>query len=242
MEKTDFKLEYNTVDSKGSIPAIIVAAGSSTRMNGISKQFVPICGIPAIVHTLFAFERADIISNIIIVTKNEFISEMRLLADKYCINKISDIVPGGATRQESVINGLCCIKNSKYALIHDGARPLVTEKIINSVAAELNKYDCVICSVPVKDTIKKIDENGEIVTTVERSNLVNVQTPQGVNVEKYKQILTSVDVAALTDDASAFEKAGYTVKTVSGDYKNIKLTTREDIAVAEYFLEKGELI
>lgn len=239
MELTEFSLKFTEAKKEGSIPVIIVAAGESRRMNGISKQFAELCGIPAVVHTLLAFERSKIISDIILVTREEFIADMSELAIKYGISKLTDIVKGGQTRQESVANGLGALKNQKYALIHDGARPFVSEEVIGRVVNELPHYDCVICAVPVKDTVKKVNPDNEVVSTVDRSNLVLVQTPQGVNVVKYTEILKNADVKAFTDDASVFENAGLTVKVVEGDPKNFKITTREDLLLAQYYLEKG---
>ena len=135
MNALDFKLEYQQNNDKSSItmPVVIVAAGSSLRMQGINKQLVTLCGVPAIAHTLMAFQQSQYISQIILVTKKEFIADMQSLATKYAVTKLTDIVAGGDSRCKSVLNGLECVKNNKYVMIHDGARPLVTEIIIESV-------------------------------------------------------------------------------------------------------------
>ncbi len=238
MNKLEYKLDFTCQDENlGNIPVIVLAAGSSTRMNGVSKQFVNLCGIPTIIHTLSAFEKASEISKIILVTKEEYVTDMQLLAEKFMISKLTDIVIGGESRQESVKNGLEKICED-YVLIHDGARPLVTEEIISRVCSQLQNADGVICAVPVKDTVKKVDKSGLISNTVSRDDLFSAQTPQGVSVEKYRKILNSTDCSQFTDDASILESAGLTVKVVAGDYKNIKITTKEDIAVAEIYLEK----
>ncbi len=244
MEALDFKLEFkeNSENSVSGIPAIIVAAGSSLRMQGINKQFVSLCGVPAIVHTLRAFQSSKYISEIILVTKAEFIADMQGFADKYMISKLTDIVEGGSCRGESVINGLSRIKNSKYVMIHDGARPLVKEDIIGAVFDALKEYDCAIPVVPVKDTVKEISNQKSVSKTLNREKLAAVQTPQGVNLQKYMSAITDADLSRFTDDASVMESAGHTVITVEGDYENIKITTPEDVVIAEYYLEKrGEV-
>ncbi len=236
--KLDFALDTDNIS--GNIPVIIVAAGSSIRMQGISKQFVSLCGVPAIVHTLSAFENSPQISRIILVTKEEFINEIQILADKFMIHKLTDIVSGGNTRQESVICGLNRLGEEEYVLIHDGARPLISSAVISRVCDALPSADGVIPTVKVKDTIKSVDEKGMVIKTVPRDLLYSVQTPQGVNVKKYREAINSADISAFTDDASILESAGMSVKIVEGDYKNIKITTPDDIGVAEFYLEKGE--
>ena len=241
MPKLEYKLQFSTVkENVGEFPVVIVAAGSSLRMQGVSKQFTSLCGVPTIVHTLLAFQNSPKISKIILVTKSDFINEVQLLANKYMISKLTDIVEGGATRQESVNCGLNCLIDERFVLIHDGARPLVSGDVISRVCDALNDADGVICAVKVKDTIKKVDDNGTVLETIPREALYSVQTPQGVNLEKYRQAVSLVDVSLFTDDASILEAAGYKVKIVEGDYKNIKITTPDDIGIAEYYLEKGE--
>lgn len=239
METVEYKLSYTTAnENSGAMPVIIVAAGSSLRMNGVSKQFISIRGIPAIVHTLLAFQRSSNISRIILVTKQDFILQMQQLAEQYNINKLSDIVSGGETRQESVKKGLERVTDADKVLIHDGARPLVTDDIISRVCFELNFSDAVICAVKVKDTIKRVNDENNVIDTLKRDELVSVQTPQGVNVNKYRLAFESVKCSEFTDDASIMEAAGYKVKMVEGDYTNIKITTPEDIVLAEYYFEK----
>lgn len=239
MQTVEYKLSYTTTDEATEpLPVIIVAAGSSLRMQGVSKQFLLINGIPAIVHTLLAFQNSPKISNIVLVTKDEFIPQMQLLVSEYDITKLSDIVEGGKTRQESVKNGLECIKNNNFVLIHDGARPMVTEEVIARVCDELISCDAVICAVKVKDTIKRVDGDSFVLETLKRDELISVQTPQGVNLQKYKEALKTLDCADFTDDASIMEAAGYKVKLVEGDYSNIKITTPEDTVLAEYYLKK----
>jgi 2-C-methyl-D-erythritol 4-phosphate cytidylyltransferase len=242
MEKTELKLQYEISEkSESGIPVIIVAAGASSRMKGTNKQLTLLGGIPVIIRTLMVFENSKDISNIILVVRDEDLFEIQMLTQKYMITKLSDIVCGGKTRQESVLKGFSRLKESDNAvLIHDGARPLVDSKIISSVVLALENCDAVTCAVKVKDTIKEIDQNGKVIKTLARENLVSVQTPQGVNVAKYLEAVKNVDVANFTDDTSIMEAAGHNVFVVEGSYKNIKITTKEDVNMAEGFLSEEE--
>ena len=242
MNKTDIKLQYEICEKKDSaIPVIIVAAGSSTRMKGINKQFMPILGVPVIARTLMAFESCSDISKIIVVTARDSILDMQLVCEKYSIHKISDIVEGGANRHESVVKGIERLdKNDSKVLIHDGARPFVDSATISAVAGALNSFDASLCVSKINDTVKKVTEDGVVLSTIDRSMLYAAQTPQGVDVEKYKNACnTLASVEELTDDASVMEAAGYSVKAIIGSAQNIKITTPDDIAIAES-LVKGE--
>ncbi len=237
--KTETALEYKlNTKSENELPVIVVAAGSFTRMKGINKQLLEIGGLPVIVRTLMAFENSECISNIILVVRADDIFSMQLLTEKYNITKLSDIVCGADSRQESVKKGLSRVgNNATKVLIHDGARPLVTEKIIADVVKGLEKFSAVTCGVPVVDTVKKINSESKVVKTVDRSNLVAVQTPQGVNVENYKKALESVgDLSEFTDDMAIMETAGFEVLITEGSRSNIKITTKSDIALATALL------
>lgn len=244
MLETEFKLEYEIEElpEDGGVPVIVVAAGSSTRMNGINKQTALLCGVPLIIRTLMQFEKCSKISNIILVVKPDELFSMQQLADGYSIKKLSDIVCGGESRQQSVKSGLERLpENAETVLIHDGARPFVTDEIICSVISALSTHNAVTCAVKLKDTVKRVDENGNVLSTPDRNTLVAVQTPQGVNVSDYRAALeSSVDLGRFTDDMSVMEAAGHKPFTVPGSYENIKVTTPEDIALAEYLILKDE--
>ena len=243
MIKTEFKLIYQTnEEANNKIPVIIVAAGSSSRMKGINKQLLEIGGIPVIAKTLLAFENSPFISRIILVTKEELIPDMQNLTLKYNISKLSDIAVGGENRFSSVIKGFERLDiNEEKVLIHDGARPFVDNEIIGNVVAGLQNFSCVVCGVPLKDTVKIIDENNKVVKTPDRKTLTLIQTPQGVDVKLYKSAAKMLhDSPLITDDASVMEEAGYKVKVVKGKYSNIKITTPEDIKLAMlYDLEEN---
>ncbi len=241
--KTETAVKYEITEKpKNGIPVIIVAAGSFTRMNGINKQLAEISGVPVIIRTLLCFENSPLISDIILVVRADDVFALQLLTEKYGISKLTDIVCGGQSRQESVLKGLVRVGNDKEKiLIHDGARPLVTEEIIQRVVSGLEDYSAVTCAVPIVDTVKKINNEGVVLQTVDRNDLVAVQTPQGVNLNDYKSAIEKTEnIALFTDDTSIMEAAGYRVLTVEGNRSNIKITTKSDIALAESLLE-GDL-
>lgn len=243
MNKTELKLEYDVCRNENSgIPAIVVAAGSSSRMKGTNKQLCTLGGIPVLARTLLAFERCEAVSKIILVVRAEDLLEIQILCEKYMLTKLTDIVCGGATRQESVLKGFSRLdKSDERVLVHDGARPLVDSGTITAVANALETYVAVTCAVKVKDTVKQVDRNGKVIKTLDRDSLVAVQTPQGVHIKEYLEAVNKINVAAFTDDTSIMEAGGYDVYTVEGNYKNIKITTPEDITAAEgYLIEEAE--
>lgn len=235
METTSYKLKYNVCESKNSnaIPVIIVAAGKSSRMRGVNKQFISVAGIPVIARSLMNFEHSPYISRIILVTREENIPDMQLIAEKYLITKISDIVKGGDTRQESVFCGIERLgKDEDKVLVSDGARIFVTDKMIKDCVDSLKHHDGCLCAVKVNDTVKLV-ENGTVKDTVKRDKLYLAQTPQGITISLYKKAKQNTDVSVFTDDASVLESMGADVVVVDGDIKNIKITTPEDIVLAE---------
>ena len=172
---------------------------------------------------------------------------MQKISDEYGYLKVTDVITGGNCREDSVKKGFeRIIKNSniKTILIHDGARPLVSEQVINSVINATEEFSAVVPTVPIKDTVKVVGLLGRVEQTVERENLVSIQTPQGFAVEIFKTAVSKAgdDLSKYTDDASMVEAANIPVYTVMGDYKNLKITTPEDIVLAEAYLEiiKGD--
>ncbi len=235
-----YKLEYDLCSEyeKNALPVIIVAGGNSSRMNGTDKIRAEILGMPVIARTLIAFQRSKFISKIVVVAKEDNIDFVKKMCERYSISKLLCICKGGNNRAESVLNGLNCLpKDTQNVLIHDAARPLVSDEVIERVVVANNKYKCVICSVPVTDTIKKVNDN-VIKKTLNRAELVSVQTPQRVDYSAYLPIISSENNFDIyTDDASFMEKNGYEVLNVLGDPKNIKITTKLDLAIAKTFLE-----
>lgn len=238
MHITQFELEFKQVKTpETALPVVIVAAGKSSRMKGIDKQLTELLGMPVLARTLRAFEQNPLISEIVVVTREEKVQSVYELAKKYSVAKLSSVVLGGECREESVKNGLLKL-SGKYekALVHDGARPLVSSTVISRVALSLLEEDCVVCGVKVKDTIKKINAEGAVEQTLNRDELIAVQTPQGVNIESFLSFAKDKPLESFTDDAALLEAAGISVKTVEGDMKNIKITTPEDMLLAEIYL------
>lgn len=243
MEITEVLLQYDTyTENEGDVSAVIVAAGSSSRMGGTSKQLMNIGGIPVLARTLLAFERAKCIKNIVIVARECDILSFQMLVDKYMINKVTDIVEGGNCREESVKNGIARLRgDTACVLIHDGARPFVSDEIINSVAEAVEKYGAAACGVPVKDTLK-VSEDGFISQTLDRAKIYSIQTPQGFKLEEFRAAINSVaDLSVFTDDCSVMESVDKKIYIVDGSYNNIKITTKEDIVIAEGIIAGGEL-
>lgn len=238
---SEYQLEYTVVDGNQPIvTALVVAAGSGTRM-GRDKQMLPLLGIPVLARTLMAFQQCETIRDIVVVAKEESVCDVQKLADTYQISKVTAIVKGGKERQESVANGLNAVsKDTVYIAIHDGARPLITPNDITKVVLAAGETGAAALAVPVKDTIKRVDEQQKILETPNRSSLMAMQTPQVFEISRYRKSLEKISSLGLrvTDDCQILEIAGYPVYTVEGDYKNIKITTPDDVALAELLLTK----
>ena len=220
---------------------IIVAAGSGSRMNmGINKQFIKLKDKEIIVYTLEKFYKHKNIDEIVVVVKEEeaefFKNE---IIDKYNFENIK-IAYGGKERQNSVYNGLKMLDDKcDIVLVHDGARPFISENLIDNCIEEAKNHNAVVVGVPVKDTIKVINEDNDIVETPERSKLWAVQTPQTFNydilVKSYEDAFENEFYG--TDDAMLVERIGYKVKMIEGSYNNIKITTQEDLNIGKQILQ-----
>ena len=220
---------------------VIVAAGTGSRMNmGINKQFIKLEEKEIIAYTIEKFYNNSNIEDIVVVVKedeSEFFKKEIL--DKYNFKNIK-IAYGGKERQDSVYNGLKSLdKKCDVVLIHDGARPFVSDKIIYNCIEEVKEHKAIVVGVPVKDTIKIIDNDKNIVHTPNRSVLWAVQTPQtfdyNILIDAYKDAYKSGFYG--TDDAMLVERIGYKVKMVEGSYNNIKITTQEDLSVGSQILK-----
>lgn len=221
---------------------VIVAAGSGSRMKrDINKQFIKLDGKEIIAYTIEKFYKSEDIDDIVIVIKeNEEKYFIENIINKYGFDNIK-IAYGGKERQDSVYNGIKKLNNNcEIVLIHDGARPFVNENIIKNSIKEAKENNAVVVGVPVKDTIKVVDSNGNIVDTPNRSLLWSVQTPQSF---KYEIITKAYEYAYSneyygTDDAMLVEHIGYNVKMIEGSYDNIKITTEEDLHFGIQILNK----
>lgn len=218
---------------------IIVCAGSSTRMQGRNKILLPLGDSSVIGNTMKAFQNCESVREIIIVAREGDIPEIKAEAQRSGITKLSECVTGGATRQESVISGMRCIsKETEYIAVHDGARPLVKPEHIEKTIRDARVFGGAALGVPVKDTIKVVDD-GLVTDTPPRSSLYITQTPQ---VFRKKLYFEGVDFAMehgldFTDDCQLAEAVGGKIYMTAGDYTNIKITTPEDIMLAQTLLK-----
>ena len=218
--------------------AVIVAAGTASRMGGIDKVMAQLKGEPMILRTVRTFQNCDAIAEIVIVTRSDLIQPIADLCTDF--DKVKAVVVGGKSRQESVNLGLNALSNKmKLAAVHDGARPLITWQVIDRVVRAANTYGAAIPAVPVKDTIKEV--GGFVVKkTPDRDSLRAIQTPQVFDFDMLRGALKKAELeeANVTDDSSAVERLGLTVKIVEGDERNIKVTTPMDLKIAELLLEE----
>ena len=250
MSLKTFNITYTKEEKKetfayGKVGVIITAAGSASRMEGQNKILASLVGIPVIARTIMAFQDILPIEKIVVVTREDMVADIQNLVAEYNLFKVSDIVVGGPSRQESVRNGFYLLgadADIKTVLIHDGARPLVSSKVIEGVISAAEEFGAAIPVVAPKDTVKVTGALGKVINTPDRSTLCLVQTPQGFKTENYKKALESAEeeLANFTDDSSVVENAGITVYTTLGDYKNIKITTPEDLELASAFLKREE--
>lgn len=218
--------------------AVIVAAGSASRMGGIDKVMAPLGGEPMILRTVRAFEDCEAVKEIVIVTRKDLIGPIAELCSGF--TKIRSVVQGGSSRQESVKLGLLALsKEVRLAAVHDGARPLVSGELIDKVIRAAHSYGAAAPAIPVKDTIK-VFEGGFIAATPDRSTLRAVQTPQVMDRDLLLGALEKAEQegTALTDDCSAVEHIGMRVRLVEGEERNLKVTTPLDLKIAELLLEE----
>lgn len=218
--------------------AVIVAAGSASRMGGIDKVMAPIGGEPMIVRTVRTFQQCDAIREIVIVTRQDLIVPIMDLCHEF--DKVQMVIVGGASRPESVAAGLSALSDKvKLVAVQDGARPLVSWQVIDRTVRAANSYGAAAPAIPVKDTIKVV-AGGIVKETPDRKTLQAVQTPQVFDIDLLRSALLQAaqDGAEITDDCSAVERLGMSVKIVEGDERNIKVTTPLDLKIAELFLEE----
>lgn len=229
-----------------SIGVVLCAAGKGKRMQlGHNKQFLELAGKPLLIHTLEVFINQPLIDDLILVIGQDEEEQVASLLNKYELaHKVTQLVYGGKERQDSVYNGLLALNElaeaPEYVLIHDAARPFVQPEEIDRLIEAVRRYSAATLAVPVTDTIKRANDKEFVVETLNRSELWAIQTPQGFTLSS---ILRAHELAREegylgTDDASLIERLGQEVKLVLGSYDNIKLTTPEDIALAEFLLQR----
>lgn len=226
--------------------AVIVSAGKGVRfMEGQKKQFYFLGGKPILAHTLDKFETCPLIRSILLVVSQEDMDTcLKEVIEAYKFQKVSQIVPGGKQRQESVKKGIDALpKDTDIVTIHDGVRPFVTRAMIEDSIHSAVRYGAVVLAMPVKDTIKMSNPDGTVLKTLDRESLWQIQTPQTfqANVIKEAYHRATEDGLIGTDDASLVERIGGKVHILPGSYTNIKITTPEDLLLANLFLKMDTL-
>ncbi len=222
--------------------AVIVSAGKGHRfMKGKKKQFHLLAGKPILAHTLDKFETCPLIRSVLLVVGEEDMDYcMGEIVEKYRYRKISQVIPGGKQRQDSVKNGIDALsKDVKIVVIHDGVRPFVTRAMIEDSINSAIRFGAVVVAMPVKETIKIAEPDGTILKTLDRESLWQIQTPQTFQTHLIKEAFhkASEDRFIGTDDASLVERCGVKVHILPGSYTNIKITTTEDLMLAQLFLK-----
>ena len=229
--------------SKKKNIAIVLAAGQGKRMNSkVQKQFLELKGYPVLYYSLMCFENSKIIDEIILVTGEDLVEYCKNeIVDKYAFKKIKKIVPGGKERYDSVYNGLCACEEADYVFIHDGARPFI---ILERGYTNVKKTGACVVGMPSKDTIKISDTENMVETTPDRSYVWTIQTPQIFDYDLIREAHESIrktDMSMVTDDAMVVEsQTGIKVCLSEGSYRNIKITTPEDLLIAEAFLNSNK--
>ena len=223
----------------GLCSAVIVAAGSARRMEGIDKILAPLGELPVLVHTLYAFQDCPAFDEVVVVTREDLLVEVSRLCKEYRLDKVTKVVVGGAERIHSVRAGLQEVNpEAGLIAIHDGARPLVTREVLEEAVARAWTTGAAAPAIPVTDTIKR-EENGQTVETVDRSQLRAVQTPQVFEAGLIRAALEKAvqDGENLTDDCAAVERIGMKVSLTAGSRENIKITTPFDLLLGQAILE-----
>lgn len=222
--------------------AIVLAAGQGKRMQSkIQKQFLEIRNHPVLYYSLQCFQKSPLIQDIILVTGEDVISYCKKeIVERYHFDKVSGVIAGGKERYDSVYAGLLACKDSDYVFIHDGARPFITEEILQRGMESVRKTGACVIGMPSKDTIKLSDNSGFVKETLNRSLVWTIQTPQIFSYSLIRRAHESIrkkDMTAITDDAMVVEQeTGVRVSLAEGSYRNIKITTPEDLLIAEAFL------
>lgn len=228
--------------NKIKIQAIIPTAGTGVRLkSSIPKPFVRLKDKPIFIYTLEAIEQCALIDSIIVVAQPECVEDVKDFIEEYHLRKVSAVVAGGKERTDSVFNGLAMLEDdTKIVVIHDGARPFITQEVLECSIATCQQERAVIVGVPVKPTIKRVNSDYIVEETLPRDQLWEIQTPQVFEREVIVEAYKSKNTFTVTDDASLVEHMGIHVKIINGDYRNIKITTPEDLVIAKAFLKEQQ--
>lgn len=221
------------------VGAIIVAAGASRRMQGVDKVFTEVGGQPLLVRVLAVFQSCSAVDEVVLVLARKNVERGRRLVRERSYSKVTAVCHGGPRRQDSVREGLRRLMNCDWILIHDGARPCVTADLIERGLLAAQQTGAAIAAVPVKDTVKIVTRRGFIQQTPERQSLWIAQTPQVFRRDLISEAYREAD-DKVTDDAALVERLGHKVEVYMGSYQNIKVTTPEDLAIAEVLLRNSD--
>ena len=223
----------------GMTTAIVLAAGKSSRMgSGLDKAFLSLVNKPVVAWSLIAFERCPDIDRIVLVVRKDQVIASKAVVKMFGISKIDKIVPGGTKRQESVEAGLAaCDLDTRYVLIHDAARPLITPEIISSLVAAVGRAPAVALARPVTDTLKLCEKGSTVTRTMPRERLWAVQTPQAFQMKELRAAYMALGKTAISDDCMALEHAGVSVKIVENLKPNFKITYPEDLQLVGQLLK-----
>ncbi|MDD5311023.1 MAG: 2-C-methyl-D-erythritol 4-phosphate cytidylyltransferase [Candidatus Omnitrophica bacterium] len=225
------------------VAAIVAAAGKGERLKSkVHKPFVALGKDPILLHALRVLDNSNLVGEIIVVAHQADLPKARLLLKKAKLKKFKELVAGGKRRMDSVKNGLSAVSEDvDYVIIHDGCRPFIDNKMISSVLGAAETFGAAIAAMPVKPTIKEVEKGNFVAATLKRETLVDVQTPQAFRrdllLRAYdKAFAEGAEGAEATDDSALVERMGIKVKVVDGSYKNIKITTQEDLRYAKMLM------
>ena len=227
--------EISSYSNRASAAAVLVAAGSSSRMNGDDKIFLDLCSRPIIEHSLSVFMNSGLFeTTILVLSKNSINLAHDKLSDYLAEGLI--LTTGGVRRQDSVLRGLEKIKKSSVDAIHDGARPCITQSILEQGLEKVEKTGAAIPVIPITDTVKRLNDIGRVETTLPRKNYKFSQTPQFFDLDLIRKAHRKI-IKDVTDDASMIEMIGGEVEVFDGDIENLKITTSNDLVIARNILE-----
>ena len=233
----------SSVSDSGSpdagLSVVVVAAGRSTRMGGTDKTFADVHGQPLVAHTLHRLAQANAVTRIALVVADDSVARAKAVIAERGIDKVVAVCAGGERRQDSVYAGLLALGDCRWVAVHDGARPCITDDVLERGLAAAQRWSAAVAAVPVKDTIKVVGDGDVVTSTPERSTLWAAQTPQ---VFDYRLLMRAHQLAAAdyTDDAAMVEALGRSVRVFMGSYENLKVTTPEDLVfVSQLLAEPG---
>jgi 2-C-methyl-D-erythritol 4-phosphate cytidylyltransferase len=225
--------------NRSGVCAIIVAAGESRRMNGTDKILAPLGGKPVLAWSIEALQRSPLVNCIVIVNSQKNLEPVRCLAIDNKWSKVREVCVGGRRRQDSVAAGLALLPECEWVIIQDGARPFLTQDIIERGLQAARETGAAVAAVPLTDTIKLAGDDGTVLETPPRDHLWAVQTPQIFRLDIIKEAYRQAQ-GDVTDDSSLVEQSGYKVKLFAGSYENIKITTPHDLETASLLIEAAK--